>query len=366
MRLMRRLALAATAMTTLALVGACGSAQPTVSDVAAQPGISDELVAAAQDEGEVVVYHTPGNEVTREWVQGFTEEYGIEVTTLRQGSNALMERFNQEARAGQNLADVIYKSDPADLVEAEEQGLLANYTTGNAEFFDDGSPGYFYPIYTIRYPLAYNSDLLSAEELELIETEGAEALTDPRFRGQIATTNVNVSNTIASFYYSMAERQQEQYGWDWVEGVAANEPTIYDSSSPMADRLVAGEFAIAFPFPDTFIAPMMEAGAPIRWFYAEETVAGSVYAAIANEAPHPNAARLFMEWATSPEAITEVSRLTQGEPTHSDAEDVRTLRDRPWYEPPGELWVDWYDDPEFLGDQEEFNARMADVFQYTS
>lgn len=352
----------------MATIAACAGSDETPQAVAADGAgvnVSQELIKAAQAEGTLTLYLSPGEETGREWASAFTDEYGIEVVLLRQGSNELMERFSTEARAGQNLADVLWKSDPGDFATLQDEGLLAQYTPATDASYSGGtSHGYYYPTYSLTYVFAYNPKELSDDELKQVETEGAKAFADPKFKGRIAVSNINVSESVTATYYDMAERLKDTYGYEWLEAVAANEPTSYDSSAPMADRLIAGEFAMAFPFPDSFLGPMVENGAPVRWFYPEETPTSTSYMAIAAGAPHPNAARLFMEWATTAEANQEMARIFQASPNHADARNVRTVAEQPWYKEPAKTWDDWPSEPNFNAGKEAFIARVGDIFGY--
>jgi iron(III) transport system substrate-binding protein len=362
----KRLTIMTVGVVTLAAATACGgsgSAEPVVS---AGGGISPQLVEAAKSEGTLTLYHSPTEDSIRKWAEGFTKEYGIKVEQLRAGSNELFERFSTEFRAGQEIADVLLKSDPQDFVTAKNEEMLANYTPENDKSYDPkvAVSGYYYPGYSLTYAFAYNPAKLNPEELKMVEETGAKAFSDPRFKGRIAVNNANVAETTTATYYIMANRLGSEYGWPWLEGVAANQPKIYDSSNPMADRLVAGEFALAFPFPDTAIAPLVEAGAPIRWFYPEESPVSTNFIAISAKAAHPNAARLFMEWATSAEANSQLANVTQGSPNHSEAKDTRTITQQTWYKPPAKIWSDWPTDATFAADKEAFLKRVGDVFQY--
>lgn len=335
----------------------------TDGDAEATGGI-DELVEAAQAEGEVVVYHGTAEDTTREWVQAFVDEYGIEVIQHRAASNPLYERFAQESRVGQHQADVVILSDRESFTESIGEEWLAEYVPENHDRFPEElmREPYYYPTYNVQQAVTYNHEQLSDEELEFLESEGFEALADPRFRGRIALAHPLVAQQLAAFHYLLAERLD--LGWDWAEAVAANDPQLYDSSVPMGERLAAGEHAIALALPDSIAAPQFDAGAPVRWIYPEETVVVTWGMAISANAPNPNAARLFVEWATTAEANASIAEITQGGPTHLDAEDRRSILEEDWYEEPDALWADWAVDPEFLENLPDFLEQWSATYGY--
>src|SRR5690606_34099381 len=139
-----------------------------------------------------------------------------------------------------------------------------------------------------------------------------------------------------------------QYGWDWLEGVAANNPRVVDSSNPQIQSLVQGEEALALAIPSSVAAGQWIQGAPIEFQYPDLTTAVTWMMGISAGAPHPNASRLFMEWATTMEANAAFALLGNGEPTYKGAVDARTFLTEPWYTAPRETWDDWGVDEEFL------------------
>lgn len=361
----RRLLLGFAGLTVAALaLAACSTPTETPDiDVPAGSGISDELIAAAQAEGTLTLYHGTTEEPTREWVQEFAQEYGIQVVQLRDSSNPLYARWVQEENAGQHIADLVIVSDLPNMLEAQDAGLWMDYTPAEFDNFPEVSKreGAFIGLYSLSQTLAYNTDQMTADEIKFLEREGVEGLSDPRFQNRISIGNPHNALQILAFFETLAE----QYGWDWLEDVAANNPRVVDSSSPQVQSLVQGEEALALAIPSSVAAGQWVQGAPIRFIYPEKTTTVTWMMGISADAPHPNAARLFMEWAATKEANSSFALLGQGEPTYAGATDERAFLSESWYSAPGETWEDWGVDEEFLGNNEAFLQQWDEVFGYS-
>lgn len=356
---------AAVAAMTLALGGCAAGGPdtaPTSSSTSADSGITEELINAAKAEGTLTLYHGTTEEPTRDWVQAFSDEYGIDVVQLRDSSNPLFSRWVQEEQAGQHIADLVIVSDLPNMLQALDDGLWMNYTPTEIANYPDVSKraGYFVPLYSLSQTLTYNTDQMSDEEIDLIETKGLEGLSDPRFKDRISIGNPHNALQILAFFKVLAD----QYGWDWLEDVAANNPRVVDSSNPQVQSLVQGEEALALAIPSSVAAGQWVQGAPVRFIYPDLTTAVTWMMGISAGSPHPNASKLFMEWATTKEANSSFALLGQGEPTFKGAEDQRTFLSESWYTAPREVWEDWGADQEFLDGTEDFLARWDDVFHY--
>lgn len=361
-------------MLTAALVlAACGGgdtdpgdAPRSATDDSGDDG-SEDLVAAAQAEGELTLYHGSPEEETREWVQGFVEEYGIEVRQYRATTNPLWERWLQETQSGQHLADLVVLSDAGVFEEADELGMVAEYLPEEDEHFPDDlkEAGKWYPIYVFAQAIAYNLDVVGEDGDDLIRTEGLDALRDDRWQGQVGIQAAVAARQAQAVYYLLGDGELgEAYGWDFIEAIAAQSPTIYDSGVPLLERIVAGEHAVTLAVPDTSAQVAALEGAPVRWVYSEPTVAAPFVMTISENAPSPNAARLFQEWALRPESLQRLQELTHGEIVHDQVEDDRPINELDWFEPPASLYTDWQTDEAFAAAQSEIAERWADLFGF--
>ena len=130
-------------------------------------------------------------------------------------------------------------------------------------------------------------------------------VTGPGFKpGQIGEVIAGSGGT--TWTRVMFERQV--LGEDYWAKQAATKPMLQVSNGPLSDAVVRGEVSIC-PVLLNAVLPKMRDGAPIGIVFPKEGVPVSPYAAgIPKTAPHPNAARLFLDWSLSAEGQEFVSR----------------------------------------------------------
>jgi iron(III) transport system substrate-binding protein len=372
----RSLAVAIIAVAALGL-GACSSGPaPAPSEPSASAGEfdMDALVEAAKAEGALTLY-TDGSEKTqRAWVDAFTEEYGIPVSIVRDSGAPLYQRFAQEEAAGQTQADVFGNVDPASLDDAIDNGWLAEYTPQNADLFpaDLTRPGYYYPYLNgFAHTVAYNPNNVTEEEVELLLENPVKAMEDPRFKGRIGVCPPQTAMLAQAFWYLYTDgAAKKEVGWDGLEDIAANVSTITDTAT-LSQLIIQGEVDFALPIADSLVSSQLAAnpGAPIRFAYATPTVGGAFGMGVVENAAHPNAARLFVEWAATPEANTLLAELTGNRPLNSMSTDARAYLEEDWFQPLGDdTWYDFRDDEKFraaVARDGDFLSRWSQVFGYS-
>lgn len=313
----------------------------------------DELIAAAQEEGEVLIYTAPGEATIEAWTEPFTEEFGIDVITSGGNSREVHQTWAQETQAGQHFADVVIHSLPLLFMEADEQGWVADYVPSESGSYPEGAKveGKIYPAFSALNTFAWNAEQITDEERDMLMEDGMDALRDPIWQGRMAVVAADAGGSQLAEYHHVINVLGDEYGWDYMEDLAAQDPVIYDSTVPMGQALVAGEFAVAFALGTTVTASPILEGAPVEWRYRDNPSAGAFFQVVSEEAPNPNAARLFMDWATSLEGQTTLMNINSGISTHADWVDERPIAELDWYEPfSGEVYVEY-----------AFDAELADA-----
>lgn len=359
MKSIRRIASAIAVASALAVVTACSAPAPEA--VTPTDGAIDmeALITAAKAEGELTFYGDANETTLQTWTQAFTREYGITVNILRLPGSQLFQRFAQEMSAGQYQADIFSIADRVSMDNAVEQGWIAEYTPAGGALYpeDQSSAGYYYPVQNGYFQtVAYNTDLLSADEIELIREDPIAAAGDPVFEGRVGVNMPQSSQQAAAFYYRLAEGDgADDYGWDALEAIADNKPLFY-SSATLVQNLIAGEYAVAVALTDSLAAPQVIAGAPIEFVYPKLTTGGYFATGVVENAQHPNAARLFMEWATTAEANKLYTQITQTVPANSDVVDNRVIVDEEFYASP-DIENVWFG---FIADEPFLEASAAD------
>ena len=146
-------------------------------------------------------------------------------------------------------------------------------------------------------------------------------LLDPKFNRHVGIAHPAFSGYFGQWVLAM----RRLYGWSFFEKLAANNPRIGRSGNDPLTLLNAGECVVGTG-PASTSAVNIARGNPIGIVYPEDgTVLTVGPSAITASAPHPNAARLFMEWLLSRD-YAEACRDWSLEPVRADAEPLPGLK----------------------------------------
>ncbi|MGH3241532.1 MAG: ABC transporter substrate-binding protein [Spirillospora sp.] len=336
----------------LAGCGSSGAGEDLPKDVGAAGGM-EQLVKKAQDEGELSLYAGTTEESTTPWAKAFTQKYGVKVKLYRDGSTTLFQKWAQEVQGGVNNADIVIQNVLQLWGDANEKGWITAYKPQNyggydyKKLFPKGDlVGRVYPLHQSIGTIAWNSKVVTPAQQALLEKDPVAALADPSFKGGIALGDTGGATTGGN-YANEVINKADKYGWNWLKRVAANNPALFESQIPIAAQLVKGEYAVTYGT-DTLYNGYIEKGAPIRYKYPDPASSALWSMAVPTKTPHPYAARLFMEWATSAEGHDLMAKLSTGTGTRTGWKDDRKVSEEPWYAPPNP-WYGMSELPELQG-----------------
>lgn len=321
------------------LVGACVAVAAScmlASAAMAQDYPVDEaaLYEAAKQEGKIVFYFGSPDAQTRALISDFMATYpGIEVDLTRLVGPALFDRFLKESSAGQNVADVIFMADYPSMAELIRRDQIADWPVPTLDRFDEANRinSHAYAPYLTDMALAYNTNGLSEEEIQLFRDEGWKAVLDPRFAGRFAASPLACGICYAGVQMFLAE---EEYGEEFLAAVADNKPVVFGSTVVGLDRVVAGELDFIFWSFESAALPAFENGAPIQWLHPSPTaLLPNTWLAISKNAARPNAARLLVNWMTSEAGALAVQKNMGSRATLQGVPDDRAVAKEGWYDP---------------------------------
>lgn len=260
-----------------------------------QPGLvagQESQADKARKEGKLVWYTALALEVAEQVASTFEKAYGIKVELTRSGSERIVARVLQEAQAGVNNVDVIEISEAGDFALLKQKGLLKVYRPKGHEhlhkLFLLDKEGYFHAWRgTLGQPV-YNTRLVPANAVP----KSWKDLLDPRWKdkqlkvhyGSGAGTNVMAAIT-------------KIYGWDYYKELRKNNPVIVQAASQGVNIVAAGERAILIEGNFYNAMRLKAKGNPVDVIFPTEGVVFVLSpTGIAQKAPHPNAATLFIDY----------------------------------------------------------------------
>jgi len=320
--LSRRDAIKVGLTSSLALaVAACGGSSTAASTVNTTPQLtqpSPALVKAAQAEGTLTMYSSAALQVSAALSGAFTGLYGIPVNSTRIVSSPLEVRFTAEAASGKPIADVIQNSDVSwinsvgipkgwfDQPNPTEIPSLSLWTNASKYVISNT----FYLSAISVQTIAYNTNLVKGKD---VPTAWA-ALLDPKWKGAIDFTDPRSNTTLLAWVYLM----QQTYGNAFVTKFG-QQNLRYDAGGGSGPTLLAaGDVAFWITGSLTTLSPIIAAGAPIALAsFNEPTIGSEQYTALVHNAPHPNAAKLFMNFALSMAGGTAMCKNVCGSVLHA-------------------------------------------------
>ena len=308
--------------TVVLILSACGggaapspapTTAPTVpSTAAASVAPSPVDLAAAKAEGTVSWYTSTPQNQAQKIADMFTAKTGIKVQLFRSGGEAVMTRFLTEQDAGKTAADVITTSDPAAFNGLARDGKLLAFTPVGAELVPASAKGPSSLWISQRLNL-----IVPAVRTDKVANPPAswKDLADPRFKGQL----VMADPAFTSFAYLVVHSLARDLGWDYFKKLAANGTMIVQGHAQLATALISGERTVAIESDAGQLFTDIQKGAPIKILSPSEGVfLIDSPMAIPAKAPHPNAARAFLEFNLAP----DVQQLFAAEGTYSVRTDV--------------------------------------------
>jgi len=262
-----------------------------------------ELYEAAKAEGSVTWYVS---QFTTERADGlcqrFTERYpGVACNPVRASGQVVFQRLQQELAADALQADVMSTNDDSQMLQLKQEGHLEQYAPENLKHMipalrDLGDKeNYWITSGVAPIIMVYNTNLVSKEEAPKNWTD----LYDPKWKGQVAIGHPGFSGSVGLWAILM----NDLYGPEFFSKLEENEPQIGRSVADGHNLVVSGERKIALAPLPLVESDARQKGAPIASILPTDgALLPPSAAAMLKKAPHPNAAKLFLEFSLGVEA----------------------------------------------------------------
>jgi iron(III) transport system substrate-binding protein len=145
---------------------------------------------------------------------------------------------------------------------------------------------------------AVNTTLVTEDEYPT----SFEDLLDPKWKGKMAWTADPTMLGAPGFIYNVLQVMGEEKGMDYLEKLAEQEiVNVPASQRVVLDKVISGEFPIGLMTFNHHTIISQEKGAPIEWVKLEPVIQTINPLGIVKDAPHPNAAKLLVEFILSEE-----------------------------------------------------------------
>ncbi|MGH3086808.1 MAG: iron ABC transporter substrate-binding protein [Rubrobacteraceae bacterium] len=204
-------------------------------------GMASGEEAASSDGESLTVYSGRSAELIGPVIDQFIEETEMEVL-VRYGDTAELAATLLEE--GENSpADIYFAQDAGALGAVAEEGILTELPEEILSPVEDRfkSPeGEWVGISGRARVVAYNTETLSEEELP----DSILDFTDPEWEGRIGWAPTNGS--FQAFVTALRITEGEDVAREWLEGIQANDPTVYEDNTTTLEGVASGEVDVGF------------------------------------------------------------------------------------------------------------------------
>ena len=194
-----------------------------------------------------------------------------------------------------------------------ERKLLASYLSPETKMIDSDlvdKEGYWTAYYVNAYVLGYNTKLVKKDDVP----KTYEALLDPKWKNRQISVDTEAYGMLQGLIGIWGKEKAVAY----FKRLAAQDAVPKRGNTERVQLAVAGEYPLILAYNQT-IERMTQRKAPIDWVPLEPAVVQVNPAMLAAKAPHPNAARLFLDFILSKEGA-EMLRGFQRIPVRKDVE----------------------------------------------
>lgn len=287
----------------------------------------DKVVAAARKEGTVNFYTTfAPPEFRVAMSKAMKENYGINMEWLVAPGATNAERIRVEQRAKQYVADVWFTGFSV-LLTKELRGINALKPfnppvvtlepgiwrgKGIDSITDERDAITIGQRTSVLFVI--NTNMVRSEETP----KSYKDLLDPKWKGRIVMHDPTVPGAGSIIFWLL----KKEYGLEYWEKMKEQNIMVIRDYGEVARRVSVGE---AYVSPGSLgiphIMPFLVAGAPVKILSPTEggyRTNSPMY--LTNNAPHPNAAKVVINWALTKEGQDIISRLNGDEPIRTDVE----------------------------------------------
>lgn len=285
--------------------------------------LSLAVAGCGADDGRtpLIVYSPHGPDLLEDFEARFeASNPTIDLQWLDMGSQEVLDRVRSERANPQ--ADVWYGGPSQLFSAAAEQGLLAPYRPPWADQVAEQSDpeGHYQALYYTPLVIAYNSEAVDSAAAP----HDWDDILAPQWTGKVLIRDPLASGTMRSIFGMIIERSlratgDTAQGFEWLRRLDAQTREYVLNPTLLYQKLARQEGVVTlWDMPDIEMLKD-RTGYPIDYVYASSGTPMVVDAvAVVAGSPNPEAARLFVDYIGSSEAVLEAARAHVRLPVRSD------------------------------------------------
>ena len=317
------------------------AATPTPDAAALFEAEWEALIKAAQEEGQLsLVFGGNAGRNYRPVANFFGEKFGIQMIIATGSGSAGVNRVLAEQTTGRYLVDAMYGGPtsvatrliPANAVIPIADLFIHPEVTDKSlwyagkHYYSDPQQQFHFAFAAAAGPenmgMHYNTDLVSQEDIDAMSS--VFDFLDPKWKGKIVAHPPVGGGSSGTYYKAFVH---PDIGTEWIDGFLSPELDVTFSPDErfIVDGVANGKFHMAVAAGGLQDLEALETlGAPVKELVKEFKEGGDLAAtssthnvAVPINQPHPNAAKLWINWWLSKEGQTQMHMLAEvlAEPT---------------------------------------------------
>jgi iron(III) transport system substrate-binding protein len=332
----------------------------------------NRVVAAAKKEGKVAIMSSLGGAGNRQaLIEPFQKKYGVEVDYFSSSGSKMVSRIKGERAGGLSLWDIFIGGTSTPMTGLKPDGLLdplepafilpevkegKNWMGGKVEYAEKDKTILVMLSYT-KSAIFVNTKLVNVEEFKSVKD-----LLNPKWKGKILAGDPRYPGPgQATFSYFYAHKE---LGPGFIRDLAKQDLHLLRDDRQTSEWLATGKYPILVGGSDTDVEPFLREGLPIRILNPKQLKEGGYLTAgagglsLISKAPHPNAAKLYINWLLSKEGQSVLVK-SNGYPSRRIDTPMPT---EPWKFPPQEgFWIS-YDENAVFGIKDKLQPFLKEIF----
>jgi iron(III) transport system substrate-binding protein len=258
-------------------------------------------VAKAEQEGEFLFYTHDSEPAAAGIIEAFSKDFPkIKGKYVRAQNGALYTKILAERSAGRYNVDVIQFSEPATAIDFQKRGGYSRYVSPQSDGYSPdhlSSPAGDYFWVGVGFAgIVYNTDKVKPQDAP----KNWKDLLSPKWQNGMSVKQSTSGMQFAEWY-----ELRRLYGDGYWKEFAKLRPRGFDSRAQIYDRLAKGDDRICALGEYAGYLLQKDKGAPIAFVAPPDGLpAAPMLNGIVDKAPHPQAARLFVDWLMSPRGQT--------------------------------------------------------------
>jgi ABC-type Fe3+ transport system substrate-binding protein len=255
----------------------------------------DELYTAAKKEGALSLMGGGPAGLYEPWVREFEQRFpGIKVTLRADFSNILDPIIDKQLAEHKLSVDLTIFQTLQDYDRWKKQGVLMIFKPDGWERIDssfkddpDGTS-----VGVAVYALSYAFNTKSASQAQL--PKSAMDFLKPEFKGKVVTSYPNDDDITLYLFHTIVQK----YGWEFMDKYMATDPLWIRGHLGVARVVASGQAEATFDAMANVTLGLKRTGqqTDVAFSTSDPLPIWPQTAAVFKDAPHPNAARLYISW----------------------------------------------------------------------